>query len=258
MARNAEFERDDFKATIQTLYENKELLAQLIESFPFSIQIYDPNGTSILVNKAMLSHFKVIDPSLIIGKYNIFKDPDILSSGFVHLVKRAFRGETVFFSDVRVPLEGITDRYQIHDMDVKALYQDISLFLVFDDENNVICVVALLINKRVYQGKEEIEKAKEYIENRWMEKFDLREMASMTGLSIAHFSKLFKRHTDVTPYEYYICYKINKIKEKLLDANLTVTQAFTACNMKYNGHSAKLFKDRVGVSPSEFRKMSFS
>jgi AraC family transcriptional regulator len=153
MARNAEFERDDFKATIQTLYENKELLAQLIESFPFSIQIYDPNGTSILVNKAMLSHFKVIDPSLIIGKYNIFKDPDILSSGFVHLVKRAFRGETVFFSDVRVPLEGITDRYQIHDMDVKALYQDISLFLVFDDENNVICVVALLINKRVYQGK---------------------------------------------------------------------------------------------------------
>jgi AraC family transcriptional regulator len=125
-------------------------------------------------------------------------------------VKRAFRGETVFFSDVRVPLEGITDRYQIHDMDVKALYQDISLFPVFDDENNVICVVALLINKRVYQGKEEIEKAKEYIENRWMEKFDLREMASMTGLSIAHFSKLFKRHTDVTPYEYYICYKIKE------------------------------------------------
>jgi len=26
--------------------------------------------------------------------------------------------------------------------------------------------------------------------------------------------------------------------------------------MDYNGHSAKLFKEKVGVSPSEYRKMS--
>jgi AraC-like DNA-binding protein len=62
-------------------------------------------------------------------------------------------------------------------------------------------------------------------------------------------------HTGITPYEYYINYKINKLKEILLDTNLSVSQAFEACNMSYNGHSARLFKERVGVTPSEYRKL---
>lgn len=50
--------------------------------------------------------------------------------------------------------------------------------------------------------------------------------------------------------------KINKLKEKLLDSNLSIAQDFTTCNMDYNGHSARLFKEKVGVSPSAYRKMS--
>jgi AraC family transcriptional regulator len=46
------------------------------------------------------------------------------------------------------------------------------------------------------------------------------------------------------------------LKEVLLDANLSIAQAFAACNMNYNGHSARLFKDKVGVTPSEYRKIS--
>ena len=44
--------------------------------------------------------------------------------------------------------------------------------------------------------------------------------------------------------------------EKLLDDNLTIAQAFAACSMDYNGHSAKMFRKRVGVSPSVYRKMA--
>ncbi len=125
-----------------------------------------------------------------------------------------------------------------------------------NDMNRVVFVVALLINRRVYRGKSEIEKAKEYLESYWMDKFNADETAKAACLSKAHFTKLFKKHTGVTPYEYYINIKIGKLKEKLLDTNLSVAQAFAACNMDYNGHSAKLFKDKVGVSPSEYRKIS--
>jgi AraC-like DNA-binding protein len=41
----------------------------------------------------------------------------------------------------------------------------------------------------------------------------------------------------------------------LLDPNLTIAQAFTACNMDYNGHSARVFKEKTGVSPSVYRKV---
>ena len=89
-----------------------------------------------------------------------------------------------------------------------------------------------------------------------MEKYDADKTAQAACLSKAHFSKLFKKHTGVTPHEYYINYKIGKLKEKLIDSNLTIAQEFAACNMDYSGHSAKIFKEKVGVCPSVYRKMT--
>jgi len=241
---------------LRSIFRQEELLAKVIELFPYPIQIYDMDGTSVLVNKALLAEYHVSDPDVIVGKYNIFNDPAIIATGKLHELKRAFQGEPLFFHDVRVPLEEIAKKYYIRDFDVEAAYQDITLFPIKDDMEQVIYVAALLINRRVYRGKDEIEKAKEYMENHWMDRFDAGKTAKAACLSKAHFTKLFKKHTGVTPHEYYINYKISKLKEKLLDANLSVAQAFAACNMNYNGHSAKLFKEKVGVSPSEYRKLS--
>jgi transcriptional regulator GlxA family with amidase domain len=115
---------------------------------------------------------------------------------------------------------------------------------------------AVFIIKKIYLGKEEISWGKQYIESHWQEPFDLSSTAKAACLSKAQFTKLFKKHTGLTPHEYYINYKISKLKENLLDTNLSIAQAFAACNMSYNGHSAKLFKEKVGVPPSVFRKMS--
>jgi AraC family transcriptional regulator len=242
--------------TLKSLFGKEELLARVIECFPYPIQIYAPEGTSVLVNKALLAEYHVNNPDMIVGKYNIFKDPYIVALGQHPMLRRAFQGETVFFPDVKVPLEDITKRYGVRDLDMEAAYQDITLFPILDDEKRVIYVVAFMINRRVYRKKDEIAKAKEYIESHWQEPYNADATAMAACLSKAHFTKLFKKHTSITPHEYYINYKISKLKEKLLDTNLSVAQAFTACNMDYNGHSAKLFKDKVGVSPSEYRKMS--
>ena len=101
-------------------------------------------------------------------------------------------------------------------------------------------VAAVLVNRRVYQRKDEIAKAREYIESHWLERFNANKTAKAAYLSKAHFTRLFRKHTGMTPYEYYTNYRISKLKEKLMDANLTVKQAFAACNMDYNGNSARL------------------
>ncbi|MFY9376925.1 MAG: AraC family transcriptional regulator [Peptococcia bacterium] len=233
-----------------------ELLAKVIDCFPYPIQVYAPDGNSVMVNKALLAELHANSPDMVVGKYNIFADQSVIATGKMPLVKRAFQGETVFFSNIRVPLEDIVNRYGIDDFDVEAIYQDITLFPILDDAKQVLYVVALLINRRVYRGKDEIEKAKEYLENHWRERFDANETAKAACLSKAHFTKLFKKQTGVTPHEYYINYKISKLKEKLLDTNLSIAQAFAACNMNYNGYYAKLFREKVGVNPSVYRKMT--
>ena len=169
----------------------------------------------------------------------------------MNAVKKAFQGETVFFPDVKVPPEDIPQRYGIRDLDVEAVYQDITLFPIPDDKQKVAYVVALLINRRVYRGRNEIEKAKEYIENCWKDPYDAEKTAKAACLSKSHFAKLFKKCTGVTPREYHLNYRIEKLKEMLRDTNLTVAQAFAACNMEYNGHSAKVFKEKpVSLLPN--------
>jgi len=256
MVNNAEQGHNSIIESFRALSGKEELLAKVIDFFPYLIQVYAPDGTSVLVNKALLDEYHLAGPEFIVWKYNVLKDPSVIATGKYDLIKRAFRGETVFVQDIRVPIEDITERYGIHDLDILAAYQDITIFPIFDDQKQVIYVAALLINRRVYRGKDEVEKAKEHIENHWMEPFSISETAKAACLSKAHFTRLFRKHTGMTPHEYYINYKINKLKEKLLDNNLSVAQAFAACNLDYNGHSAKVFRDKTGVSPSAYRKMS--
>lgn len=256
MESDMESRQKNIMDSLQSIFGQEELLAKVVEFFPYPIQVYDMDGTSVLVNRAMLTEYHISSPDMIVGKYNVLKDPAVIATGKLHELKRAFKGETVFFQDVRVPLEEITEKYDIRDLDIEAIYQDITLFPITDGMKRVIYVVALLINRRVYRGKDEIEKAKEYIESHWMDRYNASETAKAACLSKAHFTKLFKKHTGVTPYQYYINYKISKLKEKLLDTNLSVAEAFAACNIDYNGHFARLFREKVGVSPSVYRKLS--
>ncbi|MGI6449182.1 MAG: helix-turn-helix domain-containing protein [Desulfitobacteriia bacterium] len=255
MGINLEVRENDIIESFQSLFGKKELLAKVIEYFPYPIQVYAPDGTSVLVNKAVLAEYHISSPDMIVGKYNVFKDPAVIASGQLPVLKRAFQGETVFFRDVRVPLVEIAERYGMQDFDMEAVYQDITVFPILNNQKQVIYVAAFLINRRVYRGKDVIAKAKEYIESHWLDKFNADATAKAACLSKAHFIKLFKKHTGITPHEYYINYKISKLKEKLLDADLSIAQAFAACNMEYNGHSARVFRDKTGLSPSAYRKM---
>ncbi|HHX28603.1 MAG TPA: helix-turn-helix domain-containing protein [Firmicutes bacterium] len=238
----------------QSLSE-KGLSANAIESLPYPIHVYASDGTSVLMNEAMLIEYHSSDPGVVVGKYNVLGDPAVIATGRLDELEPAFKGETVFFHDIRVPLEDISERYGIRDFDVESVYQDITVFPALDDLGKVTHVAALLINRRVYRSKDEIEKAKEFIESHWHERFDVHETASATSLSKDYFTRLFKKHTGKTPYAYYLDYKMSKLAEKLLDTNLSISEVFASCNVRYSGNSARLFRRRFGVSPMAYRNI---
>jgi AraC-like DNA-binding protein len=116
--------------------------------------------------------------------------------------------------------------------EVESFYQDISTLPLKDGNGNLICVVNVLITKRKLKDRTEISLAKQYLEKHWLEKFDIKKAAKAAYLSPAHFSRMFREHTGLTPRQYYVLYKIDRLQEYLLDTNLSIAQAFKAPALK--------------------------
>jgi PAS domain-containing protein len=84
--------------SFQSAFKNEELLAKIIELCPFQIEVFNPDGISVLVNQAALKEFNIPSADMVIGKYNLLKDPSIQAMGYMDEVKKAFQGETVFLA----------------------------------------------------------------------------------------------------------------------------------------------------------------
>lgn len=240
--------------SFQPLYENKELFVEIIEHFPYPIHICEPDGTMIFANKAFLNFVKVSDLEKIYRKHNVFRDPNLKKWGIEEFVMRAYQGEIVHAYDVRVPVQEIIEKFSGKKEAVcESLFHNMTAFPIYNGNKELRYVVTVFITSRYYHDREEIMKGKEYIEDHWKEKFDTEKIGDTVNLSRYHYMRLFKKHTGMTPYQYYQEIKIGKLKEKLSDVNLSIAQVFAECGIDYNGNFVKIFKRKVGMTPSQYR-----
>lgn len=256
MEEHISTQQSNLAQSFQSAFGNEDLLFQLVDLFPIPIEIFAPDGTTVFVNRACCELWNVPGPEHIIGNYNIIKDPVVNDElGLREYVRRGFEGETLSVSDVKVPLDDLSNRYEAKDssFDVSALYTDITCFPIWDKHQKIAYIVNIFITSSLYQGRPDIARAREYMDKHWLDEFELSKVAEAVNLSIYHFARLFKKHTGETPYSYYKKIKIEKLKEKLRDKNLSISETFAACGVDYNGAFARIFKEVVGMSPSEYR-----
>lgn len=240
----------------QSLYENKELFAEIIRHFPYPMHICAPDGTMLLANEAYLRFAKISNPEKLYKKHNILSNPNLERWGIKDFVVRAFQGEATRVYDVKVPHQEIIERLgDDKETVLGSLYHDMTALPIWSSGNELMYVVFVFITSREYQGKEEIIKGKEYIDSHWNEDFDIDKLAEAVYISKYRYVRLFKQHTGMTPYCYYQEVKIEKIKGKLCESNLSIAQAFAECGVDYNGNFVKVFKQKTGMSPSEYRTM---
>ncbi len=57
MADRMKDEQNSLIESFQSFFGKEELLAKVIECFPYPIEIYAPDGTAVLVNKALLKEY---------------------------------------------------------------------------------------------------------------------------------------------------------------------------------------------------------
>ncbi|HQO69355.1 MAG TPA: AraC family transcriptional regulator [Clostridia bacterium] len=253
MEENLQDKKDKLTESIVSMYDNKELLVKIIDFFPYPIQIFSLDGTAKTINDATLKMIGIKKRENHVGKYNVFKDPIIQELGCMDEVKQVLDGKTVYLKDFNAPYRRMKDFFDLEEKDVKTISSDITCFPLYNNEGVMEHFAAVFVFKKIYGIKEEISRAKRYMDTHWIESFDAESIAKIAFMSKKHFTKLFKEQYGMTPHEYYFDLKIRKLQEKLLDRKITISQAFSICNIDYTGYYIKLFKQKTGCSPSEFR-----
>jgi len=98
-----------------------------------------------------------------------------------------------------------------------------------------------------------IRQAKEILEQRTEEIVDIEKLAGSLHMSYAHFRRVFKQQTGLSPYQYHLQLRIHRARELLHGTTLSIKQVATRLKFENSYHFSKIFRKKAGMSPSQWR-----
>ena len=93
----------------------------------------------------------------------------------------------------------------------------------------------------------------ELVHAKMEDELTLVEMAQSVGLSLAHFSRIFRESTGETPHQFVLRNRIERAKEMLREPRARVLDVAVGCGFKTQQHFARVFRHVSGISPREYR-----
>lgn len=94
--------------------------------------------------------------------------------------------------------------------------------------------------------------ARDVMDRRFAEPLDLQELARVAGYSRFHFARSFRGAFGETPAAYLTRRRIERAKDLLRSANLTVTEVCVLVGFASLGSFSHRFRELVGCSPSQY------
>ena len=100
-----------------------------------------------------------------------------------------------------------------------------------------------------------ITEIKRFISENYMKNINLDDVAKLVCLSPTYVSEIFKRKTSENFSEYLIDYRIDIAKELLKDIRYKVVDVSLMVGYTDSKYFSRLFKKKVGVNPTDYRKL---
>jgi AraC family transcriptional regulator len=98
---------------------------------------------------------------------------------------------------------------------------------------------------------------KEYISENLNENLTVGKLAEIVNMSSSHFSRIFKRQTGFSPYDYILISRLNRAKYLLQVSDMTVASIAYETGFNSESNFIFFFTENAGISPGKFRKLIF-
>lgn len=108
--------------------------------------------------------------------------------------------------------------------------------------------------KQLYKEIETAQKVLSYVNKHYEESITLEHGAKVSGYSLYHFTRFFKKMTGMTFNEYLTSLRIQKSSEILLETEKPITEIAYLCGFNSIKTYNRVFKEFKKMSPREFRK----
>lgn len=82
---------------------------------------------------------------------------------------------------------------------------------------------------------------------------DIHKLAAISNMSERNFFRAFKRATGLTPGEYVMRLRLDKARSLLRETSQSIGEIATACGFYDSNHLCRIFRERLAVSPRNFR-----
>ena len=100
----------------------------------------------------------------------------------------------------------------------------------------------------------QIRRIKTHVEHRLTTPLSLGDLARLSRLSRAHFSRAFKSSFGTTPHQYIVQRRIARAQQALLTSAEPLSQVALTCGFADQSHFSRVFRRQVGSSPLAWRR----
>ena len=84
---------------------------------------------------------------------------------------------------------------------------------------------------------------------------EFESLAATAELSLYHFARTFKQSEGTTPHTFVLERRLARARELLARTDLSLSEVAFAVGFADQSHFTRRFRQMVGVSPGQFRKL---
>lgn len=104
---------------------------------------------------------------------------------------------------------------------------------------------------------EKIKNIKSLIHEDFNNKWTLKSMAELSGYSVSHFISLYKKFFNKSPVDDLIDCRLTHAKFMIESNTMSFSKIAQECGFGTLYYFSRIFKERVGLSPTEYKKKFF-